>query len=158
MLYPALAFGARAEFVAGSLDNGAALADELLDRWRSNVDIYPVSSWAVDLAIALEAIDRGDELVQTAGSVALRTRWLEAVVSFATGAFQAAAERFAQIGSRPDEALARLRAAKLLVHVQRDNEAHEELDRALAFCRRADAQTYLREAQTLTGTPVGKPH
>ena len=102
-------------------------------------------------------MDRGDELVQTAGSVALTTRWLEAVVSFATGAFHAAAERFAQIGSRPDEALARLRAAKLLVHVQRDNEAQEELDRALAFCRRADAQTYLLEAQALTGTAVGRP-
>jgi tetratricopeptide (TPR) repeat protein len=156
MLYPALAFGARAEIAVGSLDKGAALADELLTRWRSSVATYPVSSWAVDLALALDSIGQGDELVQAAGSVMLRTRWLDAVVCFAAGDFQAAAERFAQIGSQPDEALARLHAAKALLHTHRDQEARGERDRALAFYRRVDARTCVREAESLTGTAVGK--
>jgi class 3 adenylate cyclase/tetratricopeptide (TPR) repeat protein len=156
MLYPALAFRARAEIVVGSLDEGAALADELLGRWRSNVDTYPVSSWAVDLALALDSISQDSELVQTAASVALRTRWLEAVVCFARGDFHAAAEWFARIGSQPDEALARLRAAKSLLDAQRDQEAQSELDRALLFYRRVDARTFVREAESLTGTAVGR--
>jgi class 3 adenylate cyclase/tetratricopeptide (TPR) repeat protein len=156
MLYPALAFGARAEIAVGSLDQGAALADELLVRWRSSVATYPVSSWAIDLALALDAIGQSDELVRAAGSVALSTRWLDAVVCFATGDFHAAAEHFAQIGSQPDEALARLHAAKALLHAHRDHEARGELERALAFYRRVDARTCVREAESLTGSAVGR--
>ena len=62
-----------------------------------------------------------------------------------------AADRFRQIGSQPDQALARLRAAQILYGDGRAPEAHEELTRALAFHRRVDATTYLREAELLVG-------
>jgi class 3 adenylate cyclase len=151
MLYPALAFAARAEVFAGSPDAGAALADELLALWSADVDAYPASAWCVDLAFALDALDRGSELVETARAVKLRTRWLEAVVAFVGDDPRSAADRFRQIGSQPDEALARLRAAQALYGEERAQEAREELNRALAFHRKVDATTYLREAELLAG-------
>jgi class 3 adenylate cyclase/tetratricopeptide (TPR) repeat protein len=150
VLYPALAFGARAEVLVGSVDVGAVLADELLGLWRSKVDAYPASSWAVDLTFALEALGRQGELIQTASRVSMSTRWLEAVVSFASGEFQAAAARFAQIGSKPDEALARLRAVETLLSSGKEREARAELERAVSFLRQVNARTYLGHADSLT--------
>ena len=158
LLYPALAFGARAEVVAGSLDRGVSLADELLSLWQSKVDAFPAASWAVDLAWTLDALGRGDEFAETAARVASPTLWLGAVVAFVAGDFGTAAQRFAEIGSRPDEAFARLQAAKALLDAGRDHEARGELRRAVAFYRAVDATTYLREADSLAGeaTP-GEP-
>lgn len=148
MLYPALAFGARAEVAAGSPDAGAALADELLALWAANIDAYPTSSWAVDLACALEALGRGEDLVDIAKGVSAGTRWLEAVVPLLSGDPTAAAEVFRQIGSLPDEALARALAARdLLAAGNPDGRA--ELETALAFYRRVGAEAYLHDAQAL---------
>ena len=158
LLYPALAFGARAEVVAGSLDRGVSLADELLSLWQSKVDAYPAAAWAVDLEWTLDAIGRGDEFAETAARVASPTLWLGAVVACVAGDFGTAAQRFAEIGSRPDEAFARLQAAKALLDAGRDHEARGELRRAVAFYRAVDATTYLRETDSLAGeaTP-GEP-
>jgi tetratricopeptide (TPR) repeat protein len=151
-LYPALAFGARAQVLVGSVDTGALLADELLGLWRSNLRTYPASAWAVDLAYALEALGRESELAETATSVAMRTRWLEAVVSYSTGDPQQAAERFGRMGSRPDEALANLRAGQMLLNSGRERDARAVLDRALAFHRAVDARAYLISAESLGRT------
>ena len=85
--HPALAFGARAEVVAGSLDRGVSLADELLSLWRSKVDAFPAASWAVDLAWTLDALGRGDEFAEMAERVASPTLWLGAVVASLAGDF-----------------------------------------------------------------------
>jgi class 3 adenylate cyclase/tetratricopeptide (TPR) repeat protein len=154
MLYPALAFGARAEMTQGSLERGAALADELLALWTSRVHSYPASAWAVDLACALEPVDRGDELVETARSVSAPTRWLDAAVQFVTGDFEAAAAGFGAIGSLPDQALARLRAAQALFADAQADRARSALQRAVDFYRRVDAGTYLREAEALAGSSI----
>ena len=154
MLYPALALGARAEAAADSRDTAQALADELLLEWASNVDAYPVSSWAVDLVCALDALERTAEFLETAGTVRIKTRWLEAVVSFASADHVAAAEQFREIGSLPDEALARLRAAKSLSEAGRAREAQSQLRRAVAFYRRAGAELHLREAASLAGESI----
>jgi hypothetical protein len=151
-LYPALAFAARAQVLVGSVDTGAVLAEELLGLWRSNLRTYPASAWAVDLAYALEALGRESELAETASSVAMRTRWLEAVVSYVTGEHQQAAERFGRIGSRPDEALAHLRAAQVLLNEGRERDAGPVLDRALAFLGEVDARAYLINAESLGRT------
>jgi class 3 adenylate cyclase/tetratricopeptide (TPR) repeat protein len=158
LLYPALAFGARAEVMAGSLERGVSLADELLSLWRSKVDAFPAASWAVDLAWTLDALGRGHEFAETAERVASPTRWLGAVVAAVGGEFGTAAERFAEIGSRPDEAFARLQAARALMDGGRDHEARGELRRAVAFYGAVDATTYLREADALAGgAPLPEP-
>ena len=94
MLYPALAFAARAEVAVGSLDEGAMLADELLGRWRANLDAYPTSAWAVDLAAALDALGRGAELLEHSWAVKSRTRWLDAVLCLLGDDLEGAAARF----------------------------------------------------------------
>jgi class 3 adenylate cyclase/tetratricopeptide (TPR) repeat protein len=149
LLYPALAFRARAEVAVGSLDRGVGLAEELLGLWRSKVDAFPASSWAVDLMWTLDALGRGDEFAEMAERVASPTRWLGALVAFMAGEFKTAAERFGEIGSRPDEAFARLRAAKALLDAGRDHEGRGELRRAVAFYGAVDAATYLRETDAL---------
>src|SRR5439155_16904451 len=110
-LYPALAFGARAAVAVGSRGEGTMLANELLSLWTRDIDAFPSSSWAVDLAYALDALGRAADLIQTASRVTTWTRWLGALDALLLGDAPTAASRFAEIGSRPDEALARLRAA-----------------------------------------------
>lgn len=61
----------------------------------------------------------------------------------------AAAEIFAAIPSLPDEALARLRAARRLLVEGRQGEANAKLERALAFWRSVDATGYIAEAEAL---------
>ena len=53
------------------------------------------------------------------------------------------------MGSRPDEAFVRLRAAEALVGAGRRAEADVELERSLAFYRSVDATAYIREAERL---------
>jgi class 3 adenylate cyclase/tetratricopeptide (TPR) repeat protein len=154
MLYPALAFGARAEIAVGSLERGAELAEELLALWTSRVDSYPASAWAVDLVCALEPIDRAAELVDAASALSARTRWLDAAVAFATRDFRAAAEGFGVIGSLPDKAFACLRAAQALFAAGQAAEAQAELEHAVAFYRRVDAGAYLREAESLARSSI----
>jgi predicted ATPase/class 3 adenylate cyclase len=152
MLYPALAFSARAEITVGSLDRGGQLADELLALWTAKADSYPTSAWTVDLACALEPIDRGAELVDTARSVRAPTRWLDAAVALLTGEHRAASEGFSVIGSLPDEAFARLRGGQALFRAGRVAEAQAELTPAVAFFRRVGADMYMGEAEALAGS------
>jgi hypothetical protein len=67
----------------------------------------------------------------------------------ATEEFEQAAALYAEIGSLPDEALARLSAARRLVAAGRRDQASAELDRALAFYRRVKAERYVREGEAL---------
>jgi class 3 adenylate cyclase/tetratricopeptide (TPR) repeat protein len=152
MLYPALAFSARAETTVGSLERGGDLADELLALWTSRVDSYPASAWAVDLACALEPLDRGDALVGAAHAVRAPTRWLDAAVALLTGDHRAASEGFCEIGSLPDEAFARLRGGQALFRCGRTAEAQTELKPAVDFYRRVRADAYLGEAEALAGS------
>ena len=65
------------------------------------------------------------------------------------GELERAAEMFVQIGSMPDEARARLRAAEQLVASGRRAEADEQLQRSLAFWRSVGATRYIREGEAL---------
>jgi hypothetical protein len=60
-----------------------------------------------------------------------------------------AAKVYAEIGSRPDEADARLAAASLLLGAGRLAEGRTELDRALAFYREVGATAHLATAREL---------
>jgi class 3 adenylate cyclase/predicted ATPase len=59
------------------------------------------------------------------------------------------ADRLAELGLKPDEAHARLRAARELVAEGRRPEADEQLGRALAFYRSVGAGRYVREGEAL---------
>ena len=140
ILYPTLAFHAHAHVAAGRPAEGAASADELLALWLDEGRGASLASfWLPDLTFALADLGRGDELVGAAGRARTRTRWLEAAVAGGEGDWAAAADLFARVGSRPDEAHARLRAAAALTAADRGDEADDELRRASAFYRDVEA-------------------
>ena len=75
--------------------------------------------------------------------------WVRAATAICSGDFGQAAEVLEQIGYRPGEAYARLRAAKELVEDGRRAEADAQLQQALAFWREVGATRYVREGEAL---------
>jgi class 3 adenylate cyclase/tetratricopeptide (TPR) repeat protein len=152
MLYPALAFHAHALAASGALEGAGSTVDELLDVWRSKSSFDPPASWVVDLAQALDLLDRRSELVETAAGVTNTSEWLTAAVALASRDFGAAADILARIGSRPDEAFAHLRAAGMLADAGRYDEARDRLERALVFYREVGATAHLDQAAAVVVT------
>jgi hypothetical protein len=114
------------------------LVDELLELLEP-AQILPVSlAWA-DLSWVLVSLGRGSELTAWARRTPLRTRWLEAALAFVTDDHVGAAGLYFDIGSRPDEAFARLQAG-----LAGDL---EQLSLALAFFRAVDAVRYTARAE-----------
>jgi hypothetical protein len=100
----------------------------------------------VDLVFGLERLDRLQELLRAAEGAPIETAWLDAARAYASGALEQAAALFARIGSRPDEALTRLRVAKAFAEAGRDADARRELEHAVDFFEAVGASAYLREA------------
>jgi hypothetical protein len=75
--------------------------------------------------------------------------WTHAARAVASGDSLGAASILADVGSRPDEAYARLRAAHELAAAGRKGEAEACLDAALAFYESVSAITFLREGEAL---------
>ena len=102
----------------------------------------------VDLAVDLVELGRPAEALDEV----LPSRWLEAAQSFVAGDPRRAADIYAAIGSRPDEAYAHLEAARQLIVVGHAVEANTELAIAFAFYREAGASAHLAEAKQLLST------
>jgi class 3 adenylate cyclase/tetratricopeptide (TPR) repeat protein len=152
-LFPALAFRARVLEAVGRRDDAGELAGTLLDLWRGSGPAA-ASFWAADLAFVLRPLKRGDDLLAAAATVRARTRWLDAAEAFVSGALARAAEIYAQIGARPEEALARLHAAAAAREAGRTDYDRDGLERALEFYRQVGATAYVREGEAfaVTGT------
>ncbi|HSC93050.1 MAG TPA: adenylate/guanylate cyclase domain-containing protein [Gaiellaceae bacterium] len=136
LVAPAIAFCARAGVAAGTTDTAVQLADELL---RLVEERRPIASyWAADLAAALVELERGRDLLGAVAAIERPTRWLAAATAFVQGEYGRAADLYAEVGSRPDEAYARLRSGD-----------PRELERALAFFREVGAGGYAGEAEAL---------
>lgn len=67
------------------------------------------------------------------------TPWTAAAAHLGRRQFDAAAELYAQLGARPQEADARLQAAKSLITAGRRVEAKQQLEKALEFYRSVKA-------------------
>ncbi len=138
VVVPALALQARLVAETGSPEEAESLADELLSLWPERC---PTSYWVADLGFALGALGRGAILQEAAQRVRTESRWLEAATS---ATFAEAADAYADVGSLPDEAFARLRAAQELVEAGSRAEAGPQLERATGLFRTAGAGGYLR--------------
>jgi tetratricopeptide (TPR) repeat protein len=130
-LNQALALRARTLVVAGDADEASDSADELLRTWSAGEGPVP-SFESFDLAVALFALERGQELED----VPSITRWFRAATAYARGDFVGAAALAAEIGSRPEEAYARLQAG-----------GADEIERGLAFFRQVGASAYVAAAE-----------
>ena len=138
---PALAFGARVLLAAGREAEAGKLLDELLATLGGRL-LKP--ELGVDLAVGLVELGRPVEALDDV----LPSRWLDATRAFAAGDPGRAAKLYAEIGSRPDEAAARLTAARRLLPT-RPAEGRIELERAIAFFREAGATASLEQAKEL---------
>ena len=147
-LHPALAVHARTGLAAGERTAALEAVDELLDRFAAEGS-QQVSASLPDLAATAVELDRADAFRQAIATLKKQTPWIDAARAFADGDFAAAAAKYAQIGSLPDAAYARLRAAQALVEQGRRNEVDEPLQDALAFYRSVGATRYLREGEAL---------
>ena len=145
MLYPALAFAAFANGAAARTADADRLAGELLDGWTTSSSAV----WLPDLARAVRALGRSDELLASVGRVRMPTRWVDAATAYASEDFQRAAALYDEIGTAPDEAEARTRAAESLLAGGRVRDGERELASALDFYRRVGAAAYAAAAEAL---------
>jgi class 3 adenylate cyclase/tetratricopeptide (TPR) repeat protein len=152
ILFPALACRARVLMETNSAAEADTLVTELLERWRSNPVTF-ASNWLSYALPTIIALGRGEELGEIAKNAPAKTLWLEAALALGDGDPREAARIFAQIGSLPDEAHARLRAAETLAAAGRRDEADEELALALDFYRAVGATRYVREGEAVLATP-----
>jgi class 3 adenylate cyclase/tetratricopeptide (TPR) repeat protein len=146
-MFPALALRARILTSAGRDEEAREDAAELLRIWQQS-EVGIGSYWTADLAFALSQLGRDEELL-TSLAAAPSTPWVAAARAVATSEFEQAAALYAEIGSLPDEALARLCAARRLMARGRRDKANAELDRALAFHRRVGAKRYVQEGEAV---------
>jgi predicted ATPase/class 3 adenylate cyclase len=154
-LLPALALKAHALVAAGRAGESAACAEELLAVWLDEGrGVSLASFWLADLAFALAGLDRAGDLAAAGGRARTRTQWLEAAEAAEEGDWARAAGVFAHIGSRPDEALARLKAAEVLLQAGRQSEAEEDLARATAFVDSVAAAAWGRAVEALAPKPA----
>jgi class 3 adenylate cyclase/tetratricopeptide (TPR) repeat protein len=148
ILFPALACRARVLLETGSAAEADSTVGDLLQRWQANPITF-ADTWLAYALPTIIALERGDELAEISKSASVKTRWLEAALALTDGDPREAAHIFARIGSLPDEAYARLRAAEVLAATGRRGEADQELGPALDFFRAVGATRYVREGETL---------
>jgi DNA-binding SARP family transcriptional activator/class 3 adenylate cyclase len=140
-LDPALAFGARVLLATDQVADAGKLLDELL---AGICGALLKPDLGADLAIDLVELGRPAEALDDV----LPSPWLEAARALAGGDPARAARIYTEIGSRPDEAAARLAAARRLLP-SRPAAGRTELERAIAFFREAGATASLEQAKEL---------
>jgi tetratricopeptide (TPR) repeat protein len=147
--FPALSFAALANLEAGRTHIAAELADELLALDPVNHRISVHTGPLFDLPWVLTALGRSEDLLEATERATIRTRWIDAASALASGDYLRAADMYAEMGTRANEAFTRLRAAAQLVDAGRRAQADEQLQRALAFYRSVGATRYIREGEAL---------
>jgi class 3 adenylate cyclase/tetratricopeptide (TPR) repeat protein len=128
-LHPTRAFLARALLAAGRRDEAAAVADRLVAGLGGGSVLGP--DLGADLGVVLADLGVGAGALDRLGIPP--SPWLAAARALAGGDPLAAADRYAAIGSLPDEADARLAAAGRLAAEGRTAEAEAQRAAAEAF-------------------------
>jgi class 3 adenylate cyclase/tetratricopeptide (TPR) repeat protein len=154
-LFPALAFHSRASAEQAPAQAEASVG-ELLDGLAAGQPFW--GAWSLpDFVEGVADKERLVELRRVLNTATPCTRWYDAISAAIDGDFMRAADVYAGIGSQPDEAVARLRAAEQALAAGDANRAHDQLACALPFLRRVGARTYLRDAQTLASASQSRP-
>ena len=133
-MHPSLAHSAFLRATAGDRKTATQRVDDLLRLWQE--DLRTVSFNPSELAFAAALLGRQEDFLAVA-DVARPTRWLEAAAAFARGDCRHAAELYAEIGSRPNEAYARLSSAE-----------PAQVQRALDFYRSVGAAYFVKRAES----------
>jgi class 3 adenylate cyclase/tetratricopeptide (TPR) repeat protein len=143
-LNPACAFRACALLAAGKEGAARAMTGELLAGLGGSVLGAEISA---DLGTALAGLRHPLAMLDRRGVPP--SPWLAAARALVAGEPARAAELYARIGARPEEAGARLAAARRAVATRRPGEVEAHLERAAAFYREVGAYARLAEAEAL---------
>jgi tetratricopeptide (TPR) repeat protein len=130
MLLPTLGDAALVAAITGAADSARRVAD-LFDELATAIgDGAEGGYWAVAAALALALTEQAQRLA--VASIGGPSRWTLAARLIVEGRFVEAAAELAAIGGRPEEALARLLAARSLIG-RRQDEAEAQLRLAVGF-------------------------
>jgi hypothetical protein len=135
VLMPALAWSAFVHAEVGDTVTADERLTELLSLLREQTHQW--NSTDPEAAFAAVALGRGDEFLAVTGKMQT-TQWTEAGRAFAQGECARAADMFAEIGTRPAEAYARLASGE-----------EAEVRRALEFYRSVGAVRFVERAEAL---------
>ncbi|MDX6550903.1 MAG: hypothetical protein QOJ31_1587, partial [Gaiellales bacterium] len=147
MLLPTLGDAALAAAMTGAADSArrvAALFDELA---TAIADGGEGGYWAVTAALALALTEQPERFA--VASIGGPSRWMKAARMIVEGRFVEAAGELAAIGGRPQEALARLLAARSLIGDGRRDEGEAQLGLAIGFWNDVGATRLAALAETL---------
>jgi hypothetical protein len=132
----------------GDLNSARSLALEVVEGWAGVEQV--VLTWGGAGAVAAIATLTGVDALGTLGSKGShRSLWVAAARDYLAGNLERAADIYARIGSRPDEAYARLRAAGQLARDGDATRADAQRKKALEFYRSVGATRYIHEAEAL---------
>src|SRR6266699_1475624 len=143
-LNPACAFRACALLAAGREGAARAMTGELLAGLGGSL---PGAELSADLGTALASLGHPLALLDRCGLPP--SPWLGAARALIVGEPGRAADLSARIGARPEEAGARLAAARLALAAGHPTQAEADLDAAARFYREVGAHARLAEAKAL---------
>jgi tetratricopeptide (TPR) repeat protein len=146
-LNPLLVFEARARLAAGDRAGANTLADEVVRAWQATSIRQPTEY--VDAPWLFIELARAHQLEESLEHAVGRTPWHEAAQRVLSGDLVAGAELYAEIGSVPDEAYTRLRAAGELVRGGERAEADRQLRLALPVFAQLGATAWAAEGEAL---------
>jgi tetratricopeptide (TPR) repeat protein len=151
MVLPALAAAARVHAELGMVEQAREFAAELMGHPATR----PLSSYRAFAWVAVE-LGYADALREKIAPARDASRWAGAMLAVIDGTLAEAAEHFSAMGLRPDEADARLRAARELIAAGRIAEAEAHLRRAIDYYRAEGASRYLEQAEALLPATAGR--
>jgi len=131
---------------AGRTDELGPLVDELLAAWRMSESLMGMAA-ALDVAWALRELGREREMLDMLEGRQPRPKWFDAAERVLRGDPAGAAEICREIGSLPEEAYARMRAAEDFP--PSDPGRSEHLRRALEFTHRVRASALTDRIEAL---------
>ncbi|HEY1276021.1 MAG TPA: hypothetical protein VGF25_13985, partial [Thermoleophilaceae bacterium] len=144
---PVLAIAGRVRLAVGDRGGASAAADELAEIWRSSGIGQPHE--CAEAPWVFRELGRESELAEALARERAKTRWHEVARLTVVGDFAGLAEHYAVMGSLPDEAHARLRAAEELVREGERAEADRQLALALPVFAQVGAKVWAAEARAL---------
>ena len=136
---PTLGAAAFAAVAAGDLSQAAEYAEEMLALEPKFYDYGPT---LYHHAWVMTALERSDELAVALSRTRRASPWRAASLSIAASQLSRAAGIYGEAGSYAQEAYTHLRAAEA-------EDAGAQLDKAIAFFRRAGGTAYVARAERL---------
>src|SRR5919198_1554455 len=145
-LFPALVFHARVSLERAPQQADASVV-ELLDRLAAGQPFW--GAWSLPQLLEVAGREQLSELKRVLARAMPSTRWYDALSAAIDGDHARAADLYAAMGARPDEAAARVRAAEEALAAGDMWRAQDQLMPALEFFTRVGAKAHVQYCNTL---------